>query len=122
MERTTREMTRKDGFLSNQEMEETFKDLAFERNEAKPQKLLCSSENKANPYLLPSDSEEDVDQEDVDDEEEVNAGVDHAAALMKKLNLAARGMNSRVKDQNKVLDRLADKVSRRALTIVQFDS
>lgn len=115
MERTVRETTRKDGYLSTQQMEETFKDIAGNRSQIKPLEMR-TGEKKKNQFELDSD-----DDEDKQDEKDIQDGLTEAGRLMKKLNTAARGMNTRVTDQNKVLDRLADKVSPLKPTIVKFD-
>lgn len=102
MERGTREATRKDAFLSNQEMEETFKNVAGDRG-PKSLGVRSQGERKKTGFELES--------EDEDDEELIEEGLDRAAVLVGKLNGVAHGMNSRVADQNKLLDRLGEKVS-----------
>lgn len=114
MERGTREATRKDAFLSNQEMEQTFKDLPINKN--KPKILGQRTEAEKSKFGFEMDSDEE------DDEEAINEGLDQLGDRVGTLRMVANGMNSRVADQNKLLDRLAEKVSPLDLRFDHFRS
>lgn len=107
MERETRESTRKDAYLANQEMEETFMDLRPQQ----PKVLGRTSTAENNKFGFEMDSEDEID------EEEINLGVDKVRERVGRLNLAANGMKSRLDEQNELLGTLGVKVSLHALAI-----
>lgn len=112
MEREVRESTRKDAYLANQEMEETFRNLPINKQIGS---LGRSSTAESNRFKFEADSE------DEEDEEELDAGLVKAARLVGTLHDVANGMNSRVSDQTTLLDRLGEKVSSFGLESITFD-
>ena len=115
MERSTREATRKDAFLSNQEMEQTFRDLPSSRRNPGILGQRREGEKRRKDFSFSDSSDEEVEEGIEDGLEEISEDV----AELKDLSLA---MNKGLADHNVLLDRLAEKVSPLDLDLEYFRS
>ncbi|KUI57253.1 Protein transport protein SEC9 [Cytospora mali] len=108
-DRETREETRKHAFQSTMEIEKDFKEFPINKN-----RLLGNAGKR--DFDFPSDSDEEFDDDDDEDErekkireKEISKGLVTLHNQLGTLNMAAHGMQSRIADQNVLLDRLEEK-------------
>jgi len=97
-DRETRETTRREGYASNQNMEQGFKSL--------------SGADPSRPAWKPASAAERSKytfEEGESDEEEIDQGLERLANNVHKINIAARLIGSEIDSQNELIDRLGTK-------------
>ena len=101
-EREQREATRRAAYLSDQRMQKTFKDLEGPGSgSGGPRQKNLAERAK---YQFEADSEDD------EMEDEIDANLDALSGAAGRLNALARATGKEVDEQNKMLDRVSEKV------------
>ena len=102
MERDQREHTREQTFKSTQRMNQNFKGVEDSYSANAPRKPNLAERSK---YQFEADDEDDQM------EDEIDRNIDELSGAAKRLNLLARATGEEVEAQNKLIGRIAEKVS-----------
>ncbi|KAI0117326.1 hypothetical protein F4814DRAFT_448327 [Daldinia grandis] len=101
-EREIRETTRKDGYVGNQRMEATFREVEASANNHVWKKQSAAERSK---YAF----EDDDDDEVITQEDEINDNMELTARRLASVNKAAHSISDIVDNQNKIIDRIGTK-------------